>query len=112
MFCNAYSMVIVIVYYLKHIAISIARANNRRRHGSPCSVDWSNWWHRYVMFTSKHFSKGLYNYLYCGSLLLGVIELCGLYVDGLSSYSACERNNAMLKAMITNKDYKYVYYIS
>jgi len=38
---------------------------------------------------------------------IGVLEISGLYVEGLSTYKACERNPNMLEAMIDAKDYKY-----
>lgn len=43
---------------------------------------------------------------------IGVLEINGAYVDGLSNYTNCERNNSMLKAMIASSDYRYVEQIS
>lgn len=37
---------------------------------------------------------------------IGVLEISGLYVQGLSTYKACERSPLMLEAMIDAKDYK------
>lgn len=37
---------------------------------------------------------------------IGVVEICGMFVDTLSTYENSERDSSVIKAMIANSDYK------
>ena len=38
---------------------------------------------------------------------VGVIEICGLFIDGLTSYKSCERDNSLLRAMMQDPHGKH-----